>query len=68
MCLAKLCKGILFSVEQVFVGRVEIRAPIKTPVFFLLLRSSFFVSTDTLQSRLGDNATMCCFVFCSSCF
>ena len=31
--LAKLGKRMLFSVEQVFVGRDEIRAPIKTPAW-----------------------------------
>ena len=31
--LAKLGKGMLFSVEQVFVGRDEIRAPLKTPAW-----------------------------------
>ena len=30
MRLAKLGKGMLFSVEQAFVGREEIRAPLKT--------------------------------------
>ena len=31
MLLAKLGKGMLFSVEQAFVGRDEKRAPLKTP-------------------------------------
>jgi len=29
--MAKLGKGMLFSVEQVFLGRDEIRAPLKMP-------------------------------------
>ena len=31
--MAKLGKGMLFSVEQAFVGREEIRAPLKTPAW-----------------------------------
>ena len=31
MSLAKHGKGMLFSVEQAFVGRDEKRAPLKTP-------------------------------------
>ena len=31
--MAKLGKGTLFSVEQAFVGREEIRAPLKTPAW-----------------------------------
>ena len=31
--LAKLGKGMLFSVEQAFVGRDEIGAPLKTPAW-----------------------------------
>ena len=33
MWLAKLGKGMLFSVEQAFVGREEKRAPLKTPAW-----------------------------------
>ena len=33
MRLAKLGKGMLFSIEQAFVGRDEIRAPLKTPAY-----------------------------------
>ena len=33
MRLAKLGKEMLFSVEQLFVGREEIRAPLKTPAW-----------------------------------
>ena len=33
MRLAKLGKEMLFSVEQAFVGREEIRAPLKTPAW-----------------------------------
>ena len=33
MRLAKLGKGMLFSVEQAIVGREEIRAPLKTPAW-----------------------------------
>ena len=33
MLLAKLGKGMLFSVEQAFVGRDEKRAPLKTPAW-----------------------------------
>ena len=29
----KLTKGMLFSVEQAFVGREEMRAPLKTPAW-----------------------------------
>ena len=30
--MAKLGKGMLFSVEQAFLGRDEVRAPLKMPV------------------------------------
>ena len=33
MCLAKLGKGMLSSVEQVFVGRDERQAPLKAPAW-----------------------------------
>ena len=33
MCLAKLGKGMLSSVEQAFVGRDEKRASLKTPAW-----------------------------------
>ena len=33
MSLAKLGKGMLFLVEQAFVGRDEKRAPLKTPAW-----------------------------------
>ena len=33
MCLAKLGKGMLFSVKQVFVGRNEVPAPLKMPAW-----------------------------------
>ena len=45
--LAKLGKRMLFSVEQVFVGKDEIRAPIKTPAWEAMksrLLSSFFTN------------------------
>ena len=33
MLLAKLGKGMLFSVEQAFVGKDEKRTPLKTPTW-----------------------------------
>ena len=33
MCLPKLRKGMLSSVEQAFVGKDEKRAPLKTPAW-----------------------------------
>ena len=31
-------KGMLFSVEQAFVGREEIRAPLKTPAWLAIAK------------------------------
>jgi len=38
--LVKLGKGMLFSVEQAFVGRDEIQAPLKTPAWDREARNS----------------------------
>ena len=41
MLLAKLGKGMLSSVEQVFVGKDERRAPLKTPAWEASTNSYF---------------------------
>ena len=41
MCLAKLGKRMLSSIEQAFVGRDEKRAPLKTPSLVATTMATF---------------------------
>ena len=53
---------MLFSVEQAFVGREEIRAPLKTPAWeatILLAAYSLKTQSKKSTSRLKQFATFC---------
>ena len=47
--MSKLGKGMLFSVEQAFVGRDERRAPLETPMW---------------EARLSDDSKWLAFIYC----
>ena len=49
MGLAKLGKRMLSSLEQVFVGRDEKRAPLKTPAWEAIILADFLGKRSLLQ-------------------
>ena len=52
VCMAKLGKGMLFSVEQTFLGRDKIRAPLKMPALKSSSKGSLLLIPQKRQDAL----------------